>query len=149
LDGNIIFFEQCKKPGVVNSAIYFILISESQRCMPDFEWLMADGRCRIEFENGKTKIPKSAIPKSEIRIPKSEIPKSRNPKYLCGHMTSIYHFLLYIDPGSGSYLVQVIAAAVLSIVFFFKNLKLYIKDLFRRLFRRNEKKDDKDPQSLI
>ncbi|MFL5809915.1 MAG: hypothetical protein ACJ749_10375 [Flavisolibacter sp.] len=64
-------------------------------------------------------------------------------------MTSIFHFLLYIDPGSGSYLVQVIAAAVLSIVFFFKNLKLYIKDLFRRLFRRNEKKQDQDPQSLL
>jgi len=33
--------------------------------------------------------------------------------------------LLYIDPGSGRYLVQVIAAAVLGIVFFFKNIKLY------------------------
>ena len=41
-------------------------------------------------------------------------------------------FLLYIDPGSGSYLVQVIAAAVLGIAFFFKNIKLYIKSFFMR-----------------
>lgn len=45
-------------------------------------------------------------------------------------------FLLYIDPGSGSYLVQVIAAAVLGVVFFFKNLKLVVVDFFRRLFGR-------------
>ncbi len=41
-------------------------------------------------------------------------------------------FLLYIDPGSGSYLVQVIAAAALGIVFFFKNIKLYIRSFFTR-----------------
>ena len=40
--------------------------------------------------------------------------------------------LLYIDPGSGSYLVQVIAAAVLGVAFFFKNIKLYIKAFFTR-----------------
>ncbi len=45
-------------------------------------------------------------------------------------------FLIYIDPGSGSYLVQVIAAAVLGVVFFFKNLKLVVVDFFRRLFGR-------------
>ena len=36
------------------------------------------------------------------------------------------NYLLYIDPGSGSYLVQVIVAAVLGVAFFFKNLKMYI-----------------------
>jgi len=41
-------------------------------------------------------------------------------------------FLLYIDPGSGSYLVQVIAAAALGVVFFFKNIKTYIKAIFTR-----------------
>jgi hypothetical protein len=41
------------------------------------------------------------------------------------------HFL-YIDPGSGSYLVQVIAAAVVGIAFFFKNIKTYIRSLFTR-----------------
>jgi hypothetical protein len=42
------------------------------------------------------------------------------------------HYLLYIDPGSGSYLVQVIAAAVVGIALFFKNIKLYIKAFFTR-----------------
>jgi hypothetical protein len=45
-------------------------------------------------------------------------------------------FLLYIDPGSGSYLVQVIIAAVLGVAFFFKNIVLYIKTFFARFSRR-------------
>ncbi|MCC6286563.1 MAG: hypothetical protein IT249_01630 [Chitinophagaceae bacterium] len=40
--------------------------------------------------------------------------------------------LLYIDPGSGSYLVQVIAAAVLGVAFYFKTFVAWIKSLFRR-----------------
>ena len=39
-------------------------------------------------------------------------------------------FLLYIDPGSGSYLVQVIIAAVLGIAFYFKTIWLRIKMFF-------------------
>jgi len=35
--------------------------------------------------------------------------------------------LLYIDPGSGSYLVQVIVAAVLGVVFFFRNIGRFFK----------------------
>ena len=51
----------------------------------------------------------------------------------------IQPLLLYVDPGSGSYLVQVIAAAVLGVVFFFKNIKLYIRSLF---FRSKKQKDN-------
>jgi hypothetical protein len=40
--------------------------------------------------------------------------------------------LLYIDPGSGSYLVQVIVAAVLGVAFFFRNIVTYIKAFFTR-----------------
>jgi len=40
--------------------------------------------------------------------------------------------LLYIDPGSGSYLVQVIIAGALGVAFFFKNIKNYIKAFFTR-----------------
>lgn len=47
-------------------------------------------------------------------------------------------YLLYIDPGSGSYLVQVIAAAVLGVTFFFKNIKLYIKSFFTRSSKKNK-----------
>ena len=38
--------------------------------------------------------------------------------------------LLYIDPGSGSYLVQVIVAAALGVAFFFRNIVAYIKSFF-------------------
>jgi hypothetical protein len=38
--------------------------------------------------------------------------------------------LLYIDPGSGSYLVQVIIAAVLGVAFYFKTIWLRIKLFF-------------------
>ena len=38
--------------------------------------------------------------------------------------------LLYIDPGSGSYLVQVIIAGVLGIAFYFKTIWLKVKTFF-------------------
>ena len=49
--------------------------------------------------------------------------------------------LLYIDPGSGSYLVQVIAAAVLGIAFFFRT----IRDRIRAFFTRRPKKPNDNP----
>lgn len=49
--------------------------------------------------------------------------------------------LLYIDPGTGSYLVQLIAAAVLGVAFFFRNIKNYI----RAFFSRSPKKHDDNP----
>ncbi|MGK2862868.1 MAG: hypothetical protein ACSLE0_13115 [Chitinophagaceae bacterium] len=52
-------------------------------------------------------------------------------------------YLLYIDPGSGSYLVQIIAAAVLGIVFFFRNIKLYIRSFFTR---SSKKQKDNPPR---
>jgi hypothetical protein len=45
--------------------------------------------------------------------------------------------LLYVDPGSGSYLVQIIIAAILGIAFYFKTIWLRIKSFFSR-----SKKDD-------
>jgi hypothetical protein len=47
--------------------------------------------------------------------------------------------LLYIDPGSGSYLIQAIIAGVLGIAFFFKNILAYIKHFFYRIFKRKSK----------
>jgi len=41
--------------------------------------------------------------------------------------------LLYIDPGSGGYLVQVIIAAALGIVFFFKNIGRFLKNFWLTL----------------
>lgn len=40
--------------------------------------------------------------------------------------------LLYIDPGSGSFLVQAIIAGALGIAFFFKNIWAYIRSFFSR-----------------
>jgi hypothetical protein len=39
-------------------------------------------------------------------------------------------FLLYVDPGSGSYLIQVIIAAILGALFYFKNLWWKVKAFF-------------------
>lgn len=52
------------------------------------------------------------------------------------------NFLLYIDPGSGSYLVQVIVAAALGVAFFFRNIKNYIK----AFFYRNKKDSNDNPE---
>lgn len=40
------------------------------------------------------------------------------------------NYLLYLDPGSGSYLVQALVAGALGIVFFFKNIITYIRGFF-------------------
>jgi hypothetical protein len=51
------------------------------------------------------------------------------------------HELLYIDPGSGSYLVQVIAAAALGVAFFFRNIKNYIRAIFTRSKKQDNQAD--------
>jgi hypothetical protein len=48
-------------------------------------------------------------------------------------MTSI---LIYIDPGSGSYLIQALVAAALGVAFFFKNIVVVVRHWFYRLFRK-------------
>jgi hypothetical protein len=53
----------------------------------------------------------------------------------------IIHTFLYIDPGSGSYLVQVIVAAALGVAFFFRNIKTYIKSFFSRSSRKTNETD--------
>jgi hypothetical protein len=53
----------------------------------------------------------------------------------------IIHTFLYIDPGSGSYLVQVIVAAALGVAFFFRNIKTYIKSFFTRSSKENNETD--------
>jgi hypothetical protein len=43
--------------------------------------------------------------------------------------------LLYIDPGSGSYLVQAIIAGVLGALFYFKNIWFKIKSFVQKMRR--------------
>lgn len=56
----------------------------------------------------------------------------------------IKDLLLYIDPGSGSYLVQVIIAAVLGALFYFKNLWFRIKSFFARSKKEPPSGNDKE-----
>jgi len=49
---------------------------------------------------------------------------------------------LYIDPGSGSYLVQVIIAAILGVLFYFKNIWLRIKTFFTRAKKNDLSKNE-------
>ncbi len=42
----------------------------------------------------------------------------------------MHFYLLYIDPGSGSYILQMIIAAVLGVSFFFKSFWYNIKAFF-------------------
>ena len=44
--------------------------------------------------------------------------------------------LIYVDPGSGSYLVQAIVAGVTGAIFFFKNVRMYVRDKFQRILRK-------------
>lgn len=55
----------------------------------------------------------------------------------------MHFFLLYIDPGSGSYILQMIIAAVLGVSFFFKNFWYNIKGFFTG--KKVKKEDEKDP----
>ena len=50
-------------------------------------------------------------------------------------------FFLYIDPGSGSYILQMIIAAVLGISFFFKNFWLAVKTFFTGKKPRKEEEE--------
>lgn len=55
------------------------------------------------------------------------------------------HFiLLYIDPGSGSYILQMIIAAVLGLSFFFKNFWLAVKTFFTGKRSKDDDEKEKD-----
>jgi len=84
---------------------------------------------------------------SKWMFPDSKQIKSTAPCYIfvCKSMIS---FILYIDPGSGSYLVQLIIAAVLGVAFFFRNIKLHIQAFFYRLFGKKDKKEPPESKSL-
>jgi len=48
----------------------------------------------------------------------------------------------YIDPGTGSYMFQLLAAAFLTALFVIKMYWLKLITFFRSLFGRNKKNDD-------
>lgn len=54
--------------------------------------------------------------------------------------------LLYIDPGSGSFLLQFLIGAFLAVSFFFKTIKMKIMSLFGR-GKANEEPADEPHES--
>jgi hypothetical protein len=51
-------------------------------------------------------------------------------------------YLLYLDPGSGSYLIQVIIAAVLGVLFYFKTAVQWIKNIFKKPTSKTEEEEN-------
>lgn len=54
----------------------------------------------------------------------------------------MHFYLSYIDPGSGSYILQMIIAGVLGVSFFFKNFWLHVKAFFTG--KKADKEEEKD-----
>jgi hypothetical protein len=52
----------------------------------------------------------------------------------------VQDLLIYIDPGSGSFLVQAIIAGALGIAFFFKNIVGHLRHFFSGFFRKKDEK---------
>jgi hypothetical protein len=58
----------------------------------------------------------------------------------------MFHHLLYIDPGSGSYFIQVIVAALLGAAFWIKMSWNRIKAFFSgNKFKQDQKEDEENP----
>ncbi|WP_296686372.1 hypothetical protein [Flavobacterium sp.] len=49
---------------------------------------------------------------------------------------------LYIDPGSGSLLLQALIAGAISTLLFFKNIKMVVMNFFATVFAKFKKKND-------
>jgi hypothetical protein len=52
-------------------------------------------------------------------------------------MNNLGFILLYLDPGTGSLIVQFIIAAVTGTIFFFKNIREKIAYYYHRFFRKD------------
>jgi len=48
--------------------------------------------------------------------------------------------LVYIDPGSGGLLIQIIIAGATSILIFFRSAKLFFLNIFKRIFKKPPQK---------
>jgi hypothetical protein len=50
--------------------------------------------------------------------------------------------LLYIDPGTGSFLIQVLIAGAASVLMFFKNIKLVLINFWNKIFKSIKKQNE-------
>lgn len=46
------------------------------------------------------------------------------------------YYVLYIDPGSGSMIVQLLIAGVLGVLYFFRSIRVGIVNFFKRVLRK-------------
>jgi hypothetical protein len=44
--------------------------------------------------------------------------------------------LLYLDPGTGTVIIQIIIAGLASLVVYFKQLRIFLFDFIRRIFKK-------------
>jgi hypothetical protein len=49
--------------------------------------------------------------------------------------------MLYIDPGAGSILIQVLIAGAVSVLMVFKNIKLFVINFLNKIFKSLKKND--------
>lgn len=49
---------------------------------------------------------------------------------------------LYIDPGTGSLLIQALIAGAISILMFFKNIKMFVSHFFQNITAKFKKRND-------
>jgi hypothetical protein len=47
--------------------------------------------------------------------------------------------ILYIDPGTGSLVIQVLIAGAVSVLIFLKNIKLAVNGFFKNIFKSKKK----------
>ena len=53
----------------------------------------------------------------------------------------------YLDPGTGSYIIQVILAAIFGSIFAIKMYYYQIKNFFKKLFSKNQKDSKDEPKT--
>ncbi len=53
-----------------------------------------------------------------------------------------YTILLYLDPGTGSFIVQMLIAGFLAVAFYFKLARDTVKDWFMRLMGKSTQEED-------
>ena len=45
--------------------------------------------------------------------------------------------LLYLDPGTGTVIIQIIVAGLASLIVYFKQLRIVMTNIYRRIFKKN------------
>ncbi len=44
--------------------------------------------------------------------------------------------LLYLDPGTGTVIIQIIIASLATLVLYFKHLRIFLFNIFKKIFKK-------------